>query len=439
MCSLHLRMVRLPPSAVDHFAAELFDPLSSVPRRRMLRMRQSVGTSTNRLIRMTGKATSPSAAEMAVTGDQAFRNHRSNEMQDDRSLYEALANHLDRLPAGFPGTESGVEMKILRRLFTPEEAELAPLLGVRPETPEEIAKRSELSAEELGPKLEAMSRRGLIFRMLLGGRVRYLAAQFLIGIWEFHVNDLDPELIRDMNEYIPHFFQQQMRLKTPQLRTIPISRALPAEQAVMPFEEARRIVMEQEKILVAPCICRKEHQIAGKACGKPLETCLVFGFGAAYYEENGLGRPISREEALEILRTAEEKAMVLQPSNSQKVSNICVCCGCCCQPLKNLKKLPDPAHYVASNYYASLDESLCTGCGVCAERCQMDAVHLEGETARIDLDRCIGCGLCVPTCPGEALHLECKSAESFVTPPTDSMEKLRRIAAERLSNRGDAK
>lgn len=360
-------------------------------------------------------------------------------MQDENALYEALAEHLDRLPAGFPRTPSGVEMKILRRLFTPEEASLAPLLGIKPETPEEVAERSGLSAETLGPKLETMSRRGLIFRIRLAGRDRYMAAQFLIGIWEFHVNDLDPELIRDMNEYIPHFFQEQIRFKTPQLRTIPVSRSLPSEQAVMPFDEARRIVMEQEKIIVAPCICRKEHEIAGKGCGKPLETCLVFGYGADYYEGNGLGRPISREEALQILQVAEKNALVLQPSNSQKVGNICICCGCCCQPLKNLKRLPDPAHYVASSYYASIDGALCSGCGVCVDRCQMDAVLMEKETARIDLNRCIGCGLCVPTCPEEAVRLDRKPQGEFSAPPSDSMDKLRRMAAERRAMRSNSK
>lgn len=353
-------------------------------------------------------------------------------MQDDRPLYENLAAHLDRLPAGFPRTPTGVEMRILRRLFSHEEAALAPLLGMKPELPEEIAARTGMAVEEIAPRLETMSRRGLIYRVHLAGRDRYMAAQFLIGIWEFHVNDLDPDLIRDMNEYIPYFFKEQIRLKTPQLRTIPVSRSLPSEQAVMPFDEARGIVAEQEKIVLAPCICRKEHAIAGNACGRPLETCLVFGSGADYYEGNGLGRRITREEALDILQAAEDDAMVLQPSNSRKVSNICVCCGCCCQSLKNLRKLPDPARYVASNYHALVDEALCSGCGLCAERCQMDAVRLGDGIACIDRNRCIGCGLCVPTCPEQAARLVRKPEGEFATPPSDSRDRLRRIAAERL-------
>ncbi len=302
-------------------------------------------------------------------------------MEQEQKVYESLAAHLDRLPAGFPRTSTGVEMRILRRLFSPEEAALAQLLTPKPESVDQIAARTSKSAEALGPQLEAMARKGLISRHRKGDEVRYVAAQFVIGIWEYHVNDLDPELIKDVDEYLPHFFADRNRLKTPQLRTIPIAAALPLEQQIMGYERAREIVMGQEEILVAPCICRKERQIMGEACNRPQEACLVFGSGARYYLENGLGRRIDHDEALRILDEAEKQGLVLQPSNAQKVVNICTCCGCCCQILKNLKRLPNPAEYVASNYYAEIDEDLCTGCGVCVERCQMEAIQLD-ETAR---------------------------------------------------------
>jgi len=351
-------------------------------------------------------------------------------MEKEQSIYEALAAHLDRLPAGFPKTPSGVEMRILRRLFTPEEAALAQLLTLRPETVEGIAARTSNVAEELKPQLEAMAKKGLISRHRKGDQVRYMAAQFVIGIWEYHVNDLTPELIEDLNEYVPYFFEESNRLKTPQLRTIPIAAALPLEQKIMGYEIAREIVMEQEEILVAPCICRKERQIMGEGCNRPQETCLVFGSGAQYYLENGLGRRIDHEEALCILEEAEKHGLVLQPSNAQKVVNICTCCGCCCQILKNLKRLPNPAEHVASNYYATVDQDLCTACGVCIERCQMDAIELE-ETAHIQRNRCIGCGLCVPTCPEDAVSLMAKPEGERCTPPTHFHETYKKIALER--------
>lgn len=353
-------------------------------------------------------------------------------MATEEELYEGLATHLDRLPAGFPRTSTGVEMRILRRLFTPQEAELAQLLRIMPETPQAIAARTGRNPEELESQLESMARRGLIFRYRKGDRVQYMASQFVIGIWEYHVNDLDPDLIRDLNEYLPHFFDPKRMIRTPQLRTIPVSRAVSVEQRIMNYEKGREIVMGQDKIVVAPCICRKERHIMNEGCDRPQETCLIFGAGAQYYEENGMGRPIGYEEALSILDEAEKKGMVLQPSNAQKAVNICICCGCCCQILKNLKRLPNPAQHVASNFTARIDEDLCSGCRTCLSRCQMDAIEVEGEKARVLTERCIGCGLCVTTCPEEAVSLETKPEEDRTTPPTHFFETYKRIMMERM-------
>lgn len=362
-------------------------------------------------------------------------------------VYEKLAEHLDRLPAGFPRTDTGVEIRILRRLFSPREAEIAQQLTLRPESPGRIARRIGCDEGELADQLPAMSRKGLIFRVRKGDAFRYMAAQFVIGIWEYHVNALDPDLIRDVNEYLPHFFKRENQAETPQLRTIPVSRALPSEQTVMAYEQAKQMVIEQDNIVVAPCICRKEHLMSGTGCGKPLETCLVFGAGALYYEENGFGRPISREEALEILDRAERSGLVLQPSNAQKVVNICACCSCCCQILKNLKALPNPGRYVGSNFLARVDESLCTGCRTCVSLCPMDALQVggapqagdtsesRGAKAVVIPERCIGCGVCVPPCPEQALSLFQKPEEERITPPPHLLDTLKKIHRERIAKR----
>jgi formate hydrogenlyase subunit 6/NADH:ubiquinone oxidoreductase subunit I len=170
---------------------------------------------------------------------------------------------------------------------------------------------------------------------------------------------------------------------------------------------AEEIIKSQKRILVAPCICRKEHALMGQGCGKPEEACLVFGAGVQYYQKNGLGRVIDQEEALEILKKADKAGLVLQPSNAQKVINICCCCGCCCHVLKSIKRHPRPVEIVASSFVVELDQEACTGCGVCVDRCQMEALAQAGkkEKATLDAGRCIGCGLCVTTCPGKALKL----------------------------------
>lgn len=337
-------------------------------------------------------------------------------------IYQQLARHLDDLPAGYPAAESGVELRILRRLFTPEEAELALKLTVLPEEARVVARRAKLPLEETAVRLALMEEKGLIYSYQpRGGQPRYGAAPFVVGIWEFQVNRLTPELIHDFEEYAPHLLA--IWEKTPQLRTIPVGESVSGEMNVMIYEQAEEIVRSHQQIAVAPCICRRERAMVGEGCGKPSETCLSFGSAAAFYKRNGMGRPISQEEALGILKTANEAGLVLQPGNAQKPNFICCCCGDCCGVLRNLKNHPDPASVLGSAFTAVVDPEICTGCGLCEIRCQMDALNLDNYTPEVSANRCIGCGLCVSTCPYEALSLVRKETGPSI-PKTSVMTHL---------------
>ncbi len=345
-------------------------------------------------------------------------------------IYKKLAEHLDNTPGGFPSTESGVELRILRRLFTEEQAELALNLFMMPEPPEAIAERAGMDPEKVRTMLADMSRKGLIIHSSKGGADLYMQAQFVIGIWEYQVNSLTRELIEDFNEYVPYLMESQEKQKTKQLRVIPVSEAINADMEVTDYEKAEKLIKEQSKIVLAPCICRKEHQMVGKGCGKPIETCLVFGGGAYFYEERGIGRTITQKEALEVLDKGIEHGLVLQPGNAQKPLNICMCCDCCCQILRNIKNSDRPALLVNTNYRARVDEDACTACEVCSEICPMDAVTVD-ESARIDPDRCIGCGLCVGNCEFDAVELELIEPSARWEPPKNTVETYMAIARER--------
>ncbi len=348
-------------------------------------------------------------------------------------VFHRLARHLDGLPGGFPATGSGVELRILRRLFTPDEAELALHLTLLAEPVRVVAHRAGLEPPEAAKRLYDMSRKGLIYRLHKGDEPHYMAAQYVIGIWEFHVNDLDPELIRDMNEYLPHLMQPETWRRAPQLRTIPVHAEVPVARDILPHEEAAALVKDRRRYAVAPCICRKEHRMVGEGCDRPLESCLVFDRAADYYVENGLGREIDEEETLRILRQADQAGLVLQPSGYQKISNICCCCGDCCQVLLAFKRHPDPASLVSSPFRVAYDPELCNGCGSCVDRCQMDAITLagNGEGVAVELKRCIGCGLCVTTCPEEALTLVRKPAADQPEVPASQARAYLSLARER--------
>ena len=321
-------------------------------------------------------------------------------------IYVRLAHFLDDLPGGYPPAESGVELRILRKLFTPEEANLFLQLSLLAEEVRVIAHRARLPLDQVGPMLEEMERKGLVYaRHKPGKPATYMAQQFVVGIWEAQVNHLDRELVELFDEYHPTLFKAEVWRKAPQLRTIPVGEAVPNVIETMPYERAEDIVRAQTSIAVTNCICRQEKRLVDEGCDKPLETCMSFGQAAHYYAHSARGRLITQEEALGILRLAEQSGLVLQPSNTQEALFLCTCCGCCCGVLRALKLHPRPAEIVSSPYHASLDQELCAACGTCLERCPMDALTLPFDTAELNLERCIGCGLCVSTCSSGALSL----------------------------------
>jgi len=238
-------------------------------------------------------------------------------------IYERLAKHLDDLPGGFPRTKSGVEIRILRRLFTPEDAKLAVHLTLIPEEPRVIARRAKIPVEEASRRLEKMVNTGLISGVYPKNRSPlYMAQQFIVGFWEGQVNRLSRELIQDFEEYLPFYTEQNIGPGIPQLRTIPVGKSISTKTEVMLYEQAEELVRTHKTFAVANCICRQEMRIMGKGCEKPEETCLSFGMAARIMVRTGRGRTISMEEALAILRRAEEVGLILQPSNAKKASFI---------------------------------------------------------------------------------------------------------------------
>jgi H+/Na+-translocating ferredoxin:NAD+ oxidoreductase subunit B len=321
-------------------------------------------------------------------------------------VYERLAEHLDDLPGGFPRTESGVEIRILRRLFTVEDAELALHLTLIPEEPRVVARRAKIPVGEAARRLEELDKKGLIFRIHRKGKPpQYQAQQFVVGFWEAQVNRLDRGLVEDFEEYLPTLADLEFWRKAPQLRTIPVGKSVSAQIEVMPYEQAEELVRAQKTFAVANCICRQELRILDRGCDKPLESCLSFGMAAKHLVRAGRGRGISQEEVLAILHRAEEAALVLQPANAKEALFICTCCGCCCGVLRSVQRHPKPASIVSSPFVATLNGETCEGCGACESRCQMGALCVDEGKAALDPDRCIGCGLCVTRCPTGSLSL----------------------------------
>ena len=213
-------------------------------------------------------------------------------------IYEQLAHFLDELPGGFPPSESGVEVRILRRLFTPQEAAVTLHLSLLSEEAHVIAHRAGLPVEQARDLLEELDRKRLIYCFPEEGKPRtYMAQQFLVGFWESQVDRLDRELVEMFEEYLPTYAQSGNWAKMPQLRTIPVREDIPHQGTVLSYENVTEIIAEHHTFAVANCICRQEMRILGHDDGKPLETCLSFDGGADYFVRTERGRYITREES----------------------------------------------------------------------------------------------------------------------------------------------
>lgn len=347
-------------------------------------------------------------------------------------VYYDLREQLDQYCVGFPATESGVEMKILEKLFTEEEARMFLNLSVMLETTEAVAQRLGRDPNAVASLLEGMADKGLIFRLKKGASAKYGAVPFVIGSWDYQIKHINKEFAVLFDEYFHQTFREQAIAQAPPLRTVPVNKSIDYSWPVAPYEDIREILKSKDRISVAKCICRTSQGLLDKGCEKPLEVCFQFGNHAQYYVDRGAGRFITQEEALGIIDRCDEAGLVPQPFVAQEVAGMCNCCGDCCEIIRSIKTHPKPAEKVFSNYYAAVDRDVCSACETRLDRCQMEAIKLGADNvAEVDRDRCIGCGLCTTTCPDKAVHLIQKPESERREPPVSGQDYFMQLASSR--------
>jgi Na+-translocating ferredoxin:NAD+ oxidoreductase subunit B len=335
-------------------------------------------------------------------------------------VYRKLAKVLDTIPNGFPPTESGVELKILKKIFTEDEAELFCHLRITFETAAQISERTGLPLEGLEEKLVEMGEKGQVFAIQLGDLWIFRMLPWIFGIFEFQLHRIDKELA-DLHEEYEEAFGKQFFSSKPQLmQTLPIEETVVPGNEVLPYERISALLERSLSFLANECVCKKQQALRGKPCDRPLEVCLAIAPVPGVFDHAPHGRVLTRAEAYELLKKCEEQGLVHLTSNIQNGQiYICNCCKCCCGVLRSFNDFGIPAgDVVNSHYYASIDAGVCVHCGLCAEsRCQVGAITDDGDAYRVAREGCIGCGLCVSTCPSGALSLVHKPEAERVTPP----------------------
>jgi ferredoxin len=345
--------------------------------------------------------------------------------------YRLLAERLDALPNGFPPTPDGAELRLLRKIFTPEEAALAASLRMTLETPAEIADRIGGDRVALKVQLKGMARRGLIKVGRAAGGLGYGLLPFVVGFYEMQGDRIDAELARLFEDYYRQAFGQVVAIQPQVHRVIPVQKTVRFEMEVRPYESVAEIVAACRSWGVVDCICRKQKALIGEPCTHPIDNCMTLSLHAGAFDGDTSVRALTQEEALATLRRAAEAGLVHSVSNSQEgIWYICNCCTCSCGILRGLADLGMANVIARSAFVNQVEEPLCGGCGVCVEQCQFGALTL-GMVVQVDRARCVGCGVCVPVCPEGALGLVRRPDDEVLPPPVTGDEWLTARAAAR--------
>ncbi len=352
--------------------------------------------------------------------------------------YKRLAQRLDAIPNGFPATESGVELRLLARMFTVEEAGLASEMRVTLESVEQIAGRTKREAEATGVLLNEMLARGLIRSRIVEGNRRFGLMPFVVGVYESQLERLDEETARLFEEYYGHFAKGVLNM-TPSLHVVvPAEKSIRFDVEVFPYEQASMILDNAKSFGVRKCICRVQKKLVGTPCKFPEETCLIFAPVEGAFDDASDIKPLTKNKALTLLKETEKIGLIHSSANVREGHGyICNCCTCCCGIIRGVSEFGIENSVAKSNFVANVNPELCIKCGACQKRCQFHAITITDGGSKIDKRLCAGCGLCQVTCPSKAIWLERKPENQRLLPPVNNAEWMARRAKNRGINLGN--
>ncbi|MFX1495086.1 MAG: 4Fe-4S dicluster domain-containing protein [Promethearchaeota archaeon] len=377
-------------------------------------------------------------------------------------FYELLRQKMDKWPTRTP--KSNDIMKILKELFTEEEAEIlsyfkAPYMDLA--SPLEIAQRSGKPDEKVIDILNSLAQRGLMFKLGKSRkRAKFSIWPTVIGIFEFVFSNAkiySDEKIKRLARLFDNYLNRYI-IPTAYTSNYPFSRVVPSKtsekvieinedlgivsQKICAFEEVEELINQCTAIATMPCSCRVKAKYLGYTPKTLIDVCMTFDMAAEFFIENGMGKKLSKEEALDLLIKCEKNGLVHCTLNAQKPDFICNCDKEFCGMLKPLSKFhrfgsPVLANF-RSNFLPKIDETKeCNECYRCVDLCPTHAIFPsieEGGKFNIELntDLCIGCGVCSSNCSAKRLILE--KVENKI-PVVSMPDAYRKYAKERFKNK----
>lgn len=301
-----------------------------------------------------------------------------------------LANHIGRKKPGSKGAYQwdDPEYVILEAGVDDEMAEVGMGLGIsKKRTVKEIAAIVNKPEDYCFEQLKKLAVYGVCFWNTIDGEEVFWAETWIPGTMEMIVNNSE-----NCKKYpiIGYAMEAYGRVRGPKssgafppgvglMRVIPIETAIEGNTRRASYEEVSKYLNENDIFTVTDCSCRTDRELMGEGCGHLKEDmCIQMGHAAEYYIKTGRGRQITREEAFEIIKRAEENGLMHQIPNidgSGKTHAICNCCGCGCLSLRTAEMFKNN-DMVRSNYVARVDKEKCVACGQCVENCPVNALKL---------------------------------------------------------------
>ncbi len=365
-------------------------------------------------------------------------------------IYERLAAALDALPHGFARTASGVELKLIKMAFTPEEVWLAGQLTRFPETAEAIAKRVGRDIAEVEPILESLIPRRLVrldspgmaapgLAPTVEGEKRYRLGPFLVGWYEASMRLLDADFARLYEQFVAEGGGERIFSPRPGVLGVVPVRGSVKPELLEPHHDIDAHFKRHERFLVIDCVCKREQELEhGHSCWMPMKRCGFVGLPP----QTPLGETVlTAEAASNLLAELEQQGHVhlafygfTMSAETPQFVGTCNCCGCCCAVLRGTTHLHLHEAPQRSNFRASIDGEACIACGICQQRCPVNAISDdEMGKSRVKREDCIGCGVCVIGCASEAIEMQPVSAEEWFHVPNSMAEweemRLRNLAA----------
>ncbi len=338
-------------------------------------------------------------------------------MAINMNAFKDLAKKLNELPQGYPPVPAGIEIKILEKLFTSEEAELASQMAKDLETPTQLAARLGSDVRAIYPLIKSMSQKGLIKVGRVEGKLAFSLLPFVVGIYEMQAGRIDRELALLFEEYFKTGFGKLLDVDPPVHRVIPIQKGIHQDIEILPYENIRNVIENASSWGVVDCICRTQKALIGEPCEHPVDVCMILSEYPDAFSLSHTIRPLTKEGAYQTLQRAAQAGLVHSVSNTQEgLQYICNCCTCSCGILRGMVDFGYANVIARSSFVCQVDTAACTACGICVQYCPFTALELN-DTISINKQRCTGCGVCTQYCPQDALSLIARPQNEVKPPP----------------------